>query len=114
MLGNLPSGKGTGAFPSAPQAPGGAGGFIGSPIMQRLMNGAPQDIPGFSMQNPGMLDYMKQQAQWLTDNAKGGNLFGSLSAMGQPPQIQPQQGPQGAQAPSLNDVLAQLRQRGRF
>lgn len=111
MLGNLPTGKGAGAFPSAPQMPGSPGGFMGSPIMQRLMNGAPQDIPGFSMQNPGMLDYMKQQAQWLTDNAKGGNLFGSLSAMGQPPQIQPQQTAPGAQGPNLNDILMQLRNR---
>jgi hypothetical protein len=107
---------GTGAFPSAPQAPGAPGGFMGSPIMQRLTNGAPQDIPGFSMKTPGMMGLMQQQGQWMRDNG-GRELFGSMSAMGQQPSAPSISmsggGGGGAPQPTLNDVLEQIAARYR-
>ena len=118
MLGNLPTGKGTNAFPSAPASPtGGPSGLMGSPIMNRIFNPeANVDIPGFSMKQPGLMGLMQQQGQWMRENG-GRELFGSMSAMGQQPSAPSISmsggGGGGTPQPTLNDVLEQIAARYR-
>lgn len=68
---NAPTGgqsSGSGLANRFPSAPGSMnGGFGSSPIMNRLLNPDAQDIPGFSMKQPGVIGLLRQQGQWATD-----------------------------------------------
>jgi hypothetical protein len=64
--GGQPAGNGpANRFPSAPGSMD--GGFGSSPIMNRLLNPDAQDVPGFSMKQPGVIGLLRQQGQWAAD-----------------------------------------------